>query len=426
MGGIGDYAGALVFELPLDCAAWVGLQERGDGRFVVRSRGAGEEHGDVRAEFDVSRLVKKGIPLENDRLRDILHEDQSMSWSAYVLGPILLAARTWQIPLEKGLSLAVDSDVPLGAGVSSSAALEVASLTAALSYWDRQEDGLEQSSLCQQAENHIAGAPCGIMDQVTCIHGKANHFLALLCQPHDIIGHYAIPPGIAFSAIHSGVKHAVGGSRYTDTRIGVFMGHRIIAWHASEGGNKKDPFGGYLANITPDQFKQEYEMFLPSRMKGADFLAKYGPTCDKATVIDPDKTYAIRSRAAHPVYENQRVFQFLSQMVQAAGEPHDLYLESAGELMYHSHWSYSKRCGLGCAETDLIVKLVRDRGAKRGFFGAKITGGGSGGSVAIMARTESRGEIYEIAEEYERLSGRKSRVLEGSSSGALEMGTAIV
>ena len=102
----------------------------------------------------------------------------------------------------------------------------------------------------------------------------------------------------------------------------------------------------------------------------------------------------------------------------AADEP---MLALLGELMYQSHASYSA-CGLGSAETDLIVRLVREAGPARGLYGAKITGGGSGGTVAVLGRRGSEAAVAEIAERYEQATGRRARTFSGSSPGAAAFG----
>ena len=89
-----------------------------------------------------------------------------------------------------------------------------------------------------------------------------------------------------------------------------------------------------------------------------------------------------------------------------------------GALMYASHKSYSA-CGLGSDGTDLLVSLVRERGPSRGLFGAKITGGGSGGTVAVLTRAGTRPVIDDLAAEYSRQTGRRATVIAGSSDGAI-------
>jgi L-arabinokinase len=93
-----------------------------------------------------------------------------------------------------------------------------------------------------------------------------------------------------------------------------------------------------------------------------------------------------------------------------------------GDLMYESHASYSA-CGLGSDGTDRLVALVRQAGTERGIYGAKITGGGSGGTVAILADAEAGETVRTIARRYANETGRDSYVFEGSSPGAARVGT---
>jgi L-arabinokinase len=100
-------------------------------------------------------------------------------------------------------------------------------------------------------------------------------------------------------------------------------------------------------------------------------------------------------------------------------------LRDAGELMYAAHRSYSERLDLGSPETDLLVDLVREQGPDRGLYGARITGGGSGGTVAILCAAGSPAAdeaLAGVCREYERRSGNVPRVFTGSSPGAVMFG----
>jgi L-arabinokinase len=323
---------------------------------------------------------------------------------------------------EAGGNIGLTSTVPLGAGVSSSAALEVASLCALTAAYRVQMDGLRLAVLAQIVENKVVGAPCGIMDQVTSALGEEGKLLALKCQPHDILKNVQMPPGFKVIGINSHVKHSVGGSKYTDARVGAFMGHKIVFNHLRSRGINHDPYNGYLANITPQEYLSKFRRTLPGSISGREFLDRYGPTMDAVTAVDPDKRYMVRSRAEHPIYENARVGRFIELMEMAGKENPAPCMIEAGKLMYGSHWSYGKKCGLGSPETDLLVKLVRRAGPESGLYGAKITGGGSGGTVAVLAAQEADSVIEEIACEYRRRTGIKPDVFAGTSPGAFQHG----
>jgi L-arabinokinase len=221
--------------------------------------------------------------------------------------------------------------------------------------------------------------------------------------------------------IDSGIRHAVTGQSYTSVRVGAFMGYRILAGLAGlpvvpQGARvhvEDARWRGHLANLTPGEWQQHYAERIPQTLRGDAFLEAYGGTTDRVTRVAPDVTYPVRAATAHPVYENFRVRTFRALLRQA--EP--ACLELAGELMYQSHASYSA-CGLGCERTDQLVQLVRDAGYPRGLYGAKITGGGSGGTVAILGRADAEDAVREIADAYHRACGHRPHVFSGSSPGA--------
>jgi galactokinase len=271
--------------------------------------------------------------------------------------------------------------------------------------------GRELAILCQKVENLVVGAPCGVMDQMTAACGQKNRLLALLCQPAEIQGMVAIPPELAVWGIDSGIRHAVSGADYGSVRVGAFMGYKILQQHAGE------DWGGYLANLTPSLYEQHYRHLLPEQLAGDEFLRRYGELPDTVTTVDPDQTYAVRQPTAHPIYEHFRVRTFARLL---AGDP----LTNApllGELMYQSHAGYSA-CGLGSGGTDRLVALARAAGHAAGIYGAKITGGGSGGTVAILSRADAGDAVQQIAATYAEESGHQPVIFAGSSAGAAEFG----
>jgi len=420
MGGIADYCGSLVLEMPLREATLVAVQKRRDRRFVVRSVEAEREglSRDV-TTFSLDDFMRDSRLIRYDQLREKLETEPAQAWAAYVLGVFFVLQKEGVAgPFRTGANICIRSTVPFGAGIASSAALEVAAMQAVLAAYKLRLDGLETARLAQMVENRVVGAPCGIMDQVTSVLGRERSLLALRCQPHNVEGTVSIPKGYRFVGIDSRVKHAVGGSRYTDTRVGAFMGHRIILSHLEA---KRDPYDGFLARITPREFTKRFRRILPSRMAGAEFLKMYKKTHDPVTTVDPHKIYAVRSRVEHPIYENHRVEQFREILQHNTNlEEHAALL---GKLMYGSHWSYGNRCAMGSPETDLLVSLVREKGPRQGLFGAKITGGGSGGTVAVLAADGTDDLLADIMQRYHEQTGREPRIFNQSSPGAEAVGT---
>jgi L-arabinokinase len=138
------------------------------------------------------------------------------------------------------------------------------------------------------------------------------------------------------------------------------------------------------------------------------------------TDVDPARRYAVRTPTAHPIHEHERVSEWARRLrpASAAGRPDAVRL---GALMYESHASYSA-CGLGSSGTDRLVALAREAGPVRGIYGAKITGGGSGGTVALLADAGAGGAVRELGRQYAAETGRDAYVFEGSSAGAACIG----
>jgi galactokinase len=365
------------------------------------------------------------VQADYDTARQTLQERGDSAWAAYVLGPMLVLLREMRTRIEGGLRIVIDSRVAEGKGVSSSAALEVATMRAVAELLGLQIRGEEIARLCQVAENRVVGAPCGIMDQMTSALGRENELLALRCQPATVEGFVPIPNGVAFWGIDSGIRHVVSGADYTSVRCGAFMGYRIIAEAA--GLNVKPASGepgvveiedhawnGYLANIRPAEFREQFAKVVPTEMTGRIFLDRFGGTTDRVTRVDPARTYAVLWPTLHPIEENERVQRF-RQLLQ--GVMDEKAMLELGELMFAAHDSYSA-CGLGSDGTDSLVKLVREVGPTRGLYGAKITGGGSGGAVVVLGRADAGAAVEQVARQYAKDSGRQTFIFRGSSAGA--------
>jgi L-arabinokinase len=240
-----------------------------------------------------------------------------------------------------------------------------------------------------------------------------------------------------FIGINSNVKHNIGGGQYGITRCAAFMAHRMILECMRDIGKAAgrellaDPLKGYLANLDQEDYKRIFRPRLPEFMKGGEFLLKYGGTIDNATRVQPDVMYPVQHAADHHVLEARRVRDFVSYLEQADRETEPKIrgplLDRAGHLMYASHLSYTVDAMLGADECDLLVSMVRAR-EKQGLYGAKITGGGSGGTVAVLAEDNNRAieAISELLLEYQKQTGLKPEVLGGSSPGAWSLGTQIV
>lgn len=421
MGGIADYSGSLVLEGTLARVAYAAVQPRRDRKLCAMTVGVAEAEP---VELDLDDLLTRGRPKTYAQARKLF--SNSGRWAGYVLGTLQVLRREGIVSdWPRGLNLFLLSEIPIGAGVASSAAIEVAAMSAIVGAFDVTLDPLRLAQLCQIVENHVVGAPCGVMDQVTSALGKASRLLALRCQPCEIEGLHRVPEGYQFVGLNSAVKHSVGGMAYGRVRCAAFMGYRIATMdpegpHGAGAPSGPRSAGGFWCNVTPQEFA-ELEEHLPEQMSGRDFLDRYGHTHDAVTTVQPDMLYPVRQASRHPVLENARVERFMTLLAQGD----DRAMRAAGKLMYESHASYSA-CGLGSAETDLLVKLVRRRGPKQGLLGAKITGGGSGGTVAILARADAGPVLQGVLDEYRERTGRPAALLTGSTAGAAEWGTRVL
>lgn len=439
MGGIADYTGSLVCEMPLDRAAAVAIQERADRQLQVFSFNLLDDHQPFTLRIPLEALATNSV----DDLRKEFNEP-GRKWAAYIAGCLFILheqnlinltacpASPGHVPRSiQGLNIAVYSTVPLGAGVSSSAALEVATMMNLIGHFNltNRLEPLQVAALCQQVENRIVGAPCGIMDQVTSCSGTEGQLLRLICQPHELQPPLPIPRGMRFIGINSNVKHSVGGAAYTRTRCAAFMAHAVILQSMRDIGNaanrelQADPMHGYLANLDPDDYKKIFRPRLPENMKGGEFLLKFGSTIETATKVQPDTMYPIQHAADHHVLEARRVQHFVDYLQRADAETDPKIrgplLDRAGHLMYASHLSYSNDAMLGAPECDLLVDLVKKR-ERQGLYGAKITGGGSGGTVAVLLEDTDRATaaIQQILFQYETQTSLKPELFNGSSPGA--------
>ena len=413
MGGIADYSGSLVLQRPIAEATFAAVQAI--DRPVLEIVSIGREP----CTISLDALAPAGVPIGYDRARrmfadtpvpDSTETPAAPHWASYVAGPVLVLARERGMPLTRGARIVVASHVPEGKGVSSSAAIETATMDAVAAAFGIAIEPRDLALLCQKSENLVTGAPCGVMDQMTCVFGEPDRLLALLCQPAELQPAVPVPGDISFWGIDSGERHAVGGSDYGEVRTGAFMGLRMLTGAL---GRSVD----YLANITPADFEREARC-LPEEISGDEFLSRFGGTADMVTQVERGRRYRVREPAAHPVHERQRAGEFRQLLQESSGEDR---LARLGQLMYESHASYG-RCGLGSPGTDRLVELIRAEGADGGLYGARITGGGSGGTVAVIGLSHASAAVARVVDAYQRAAGYLPYVFAGTSPGLTAFG----
>jgi L-arabinokinase len=426
MGGIADYSGSLVLELPLECATTAILQPQSTALCELATRRGG------RWEFfsiDLARLVRDGDLSAPAALAEWFAKRHGRRWASYVVGVLqcfMQRAAREGYAAPTGVRLVIDSEIPAGRGVASSAALEVAVALVISASCGSAVPATELATLCQAVENNVVGAPCGIMDQMTSASGRQNSLLRLLCQPGTVEGHVAIPEGYRFYGIDSGISHAVSGADYGTVRTAAFMGYRMIAARAGLKVSRENSrvriddarWRGYLANLTEFELA-ELAQGLPRQMSGAKFIAQYDGITDAVTTVRPRRRYPVLAATEHPVREHARVRQFADLLASLAERPDAP--QQMGRLMYESHRSYGA-CGLGSDGTDRLVELVAAIGSARGLFGAKITGGGSGGTVAVFGTTDAEPLVHDVASRYAVETSRRATVFARSGPGAAQIG----
>jgi galactokinase len=303
-----DYNFGFVLPIAIDMACYAASAPNVDGVLRVYSMNSNE-----------------GREWPAQRIPDLL---PAKDWSDYVIG----VAR--QIPNLNARNVMIYGTVPLGSGLSSSAALEVSSALA-LGWPDPGKPSLELAKLCQAAENRFVGLPSGIMDQYVSVFGRDHAALLIDCRTLAS-EHVPLPDDVAIVAVNTMVKHELGQSAYRERVAECALAvEEIRAAGAVEVENLRDATEVHLALITDE---------------------------------------VARKRARHVISENQRVLEFV-----AACRGGDL--AEMGRLFLASHRSLQHDYAVSCEELDFLVDTAMET---RGVYGARMTGGGFGGCTVNL------------------------------------------
>ena len=411
MGGIADYSGANVCEGTLGAGVLVAVQPRRDRLVRIRSVSLASRRLPVETRLPLDWLQARGKPPSYGEVQALFRENHLAAWAAYAAGSMFALLKEEKLRLRGGFDVWMLSAVPMNAGVASSAAVEIGTLCALNACLGLKLDPARIARLGQIAENRVVGAPCGIMDQIAIASGRRGQLVHILCRPGAVVGTVEIPAGTGFVGINSMVRHSVAAAPYGDVRIGAFMGKRILNVLRARDGL---PAVKHLTEISGREFAARSQ-YLPETLKGSEFLRRYGSHGDAATTMRPGATYRIRGPTRHAVRENERVLRFIAAL-RRGGEAGCV---AAGKEMYGAHASYRDECRLSVPEVDALVAAVRRRGAKQGLYGAKITGGGAGGTVAVFGRLEALEKLVPaIAREHARRFGVLPETYWGTSPGA--------
>ncbi|MGD0140496.1 MAG: hypothetical protein ABSD28_16635 [Tepidisphaeraceae bacterium] len=418
MGGIADYSGANVCQAVLGRGMLIALQARTDSTLRIRSIQVGRALP-VETRIPLNYFYSGDGLGSYAQVRQLCQANPLAFWAAYIGGSIFTLLKEESVKIPYGFSMLLLSAVPMNVGIGSSAAVEIGTLACLNAYLGLSLSAKRIAELGQMAENHVVGAPCGIMDQIAITSGRKGKLTHILCRPGSIVGEVEIPPGTGFVGINSMVRHSVGASPYSDTRIGAFIGKKIINdIRALAGGAPL----GYLTELSVDELNGKFAKLLPNTIIGSEFVKKHRTHGDPVTTIQPDAEYRVAGPTRHPIEENERVLKFIDAL-RSANQGDDKSLVTAGQMMYGAHDSYKNNCNLSVEEVDFLIDAVRKRGPAAGLYGAKITGGGTGGTVAVFGKLDAlREQIPQIATEYSRRVGVMPDIFEGSSSGAMEFG----
>ncbi len=353
LGGVADYAGACVLEVATHLTTTVVAEP--DETLCV---------GPVHLTTDqVSTLAV--LPYREMRAALGAYP----RWTHYVVGVVLVLVRHRVIGPPRA-RLSVTSDVPTSVGVSSSAALEVATARA---LGVEHVEPLALAALCQEAENHVVGAPCGIMDQVVVTMGRPGGVLPILCRPAAVDPIVDLPDGVEIVGVPTGAEHDVSGVPYGRARTAAFMGRRIV----------EDATGVRAAWVSELPLAAVTD--LPDTLDGATFLERWDATDDPLTTVDPDVTYPVRAATAFGVEEHRRSGALLGALDERT-------FDAIGPIMAASHAGYDAM-GLGHPAATLTVEEVLDRA---GVHGARSSGGGSGGTVVAVCERGALDDIDDL------------------------------
>ena len=429
MGGNVDYTGGLVFEATIREATWAAAQVRSDRKLVLVNPEMAAAGWESRVVYTLDSLTGEAA------VRTMVNSSTQVRWTAYVLGVFYLLHQRYPQQVNHGMTVYLESTVPLNKGVSSSAAVEVATMKAATAAYGIKLDGIKLAEACQWVENVIAESACGIMDQAASVLGDEGYVLPLLCQPYLIHDPVKLPEDLEVWAIDSGVKHAVTGIEYEAARAAAFVGYRkICEWeqlpvrHDDTGGIPRytDPrWNGYLSNLSPSEFRSKFEQRLPEQLDGTTLLSEQRIHPDPFTQIRPEATYPVRACTRYAVEEHHRIELFVELVRGLSLAPTNKGFRLLGDLMLQSHWSYTE-CGLGCQETDQIIDFVRQDLGEGKLYGAKITGGGAGGTVAVLGAKGASASFERVVNRYAESQGVTPYVFEGSSPGADKFGIQVI
>jgi galactokinase len=336
-----DYNGGFVLPAAIGFSCWVGIAPRDDRKLVLFS-----ENFEESAEADLDNLSIR----------------PTGKWPDYPLGVAWALEQTRSTGC--GANTYISGEVPLGAGLSSSAAIEVSVGYALLEISHCPIDRTQLALLCQRAENEFVGMRCGIMDQFTACYGRTGHALLLDCRSLEF-RLVPIPPKVHLVICNTMVRHKLAASEYNARRSECEEGVRKLG--------EVLPGIRALRDVTFEQLEQHRGCLT-------------------------DKVYR---RCRHIITENDRVHGAVSAL-QSGG------ISDLTQLMADSHRSLRDDFEVSCRELDIMVEIAA---RQRGTYGARMTGGGFGGcTINLVDAAHSLEFQRQVAAEYQSATGLKPDV----------------
>ncbi len=348
-----DYNDGFVLPMAVGRHIWLAAREDSVRHLRLFSVDFGQE-----AHFDLGRLER----------------DPARPWGNYVAG-VAWAFAQEGLPV-RGLEAALTGNVPIGSGLSSSAALETASAVALEALTGLDVPPVRRALLCQKAEAEFVGVQCGIMDQFVSSLAQEGHALLLDCRSLEY-KRVRVPEGAAVVIADTGVRRALATSAYNERRRQCEEGVRLLRRHLP---------GIRALRDVPWEALERWRGDLPE---------------------------AVYRRCAHVVQENARVLAAVEAL--HAGD-----LETMGRLMDASHASLRDLYEVSCPELDLMVELAR---SLPGCFGSRLTGAGFGGcTVSLVAAERAEAFAQDLAAAYAARTGRRTEAfVERPAGGAGEV-----
>jgi galactokinase len=424
MGGLTEHTGALLLSMTTRDRVSVVVAPRSDERLAIRVVGARPGDHEWSVSFPLGRLLQPdGTVVDGSDARRLLGvEDGFCGWC--ILGGVAETFRHVGTIPRGGWSVLVGPDLLSQDGVARHAALVSATIVAAGSALGSAVEAHTVARLCAVVERNWVRRPLGIGNALCSLIGHHDAVNRIRLDPL-VLGHpIPLPDHLQVRGVHCGAEDPEAPDRYLRARTSTAMGRMLIERIVRHEGAAGHSYDGRLCSISVADYVSRYRDRLPTRLAGAEFLSRFGPTDEPFTFIDPHNVYKIRSRTEHHIYEHARAEQLAAALSRAAASDETSVLGEIGDLMHASHWSYGQRCGLGSRETDLLAGMVRRQPAGRGLHGARVSGNGCAGVVVVFMNRSPRAEeaLQEAIDHYQTRTGLTAHVITPSSPGALVSG----